>query len=393
MMQRRRVLVFRKDLLPVSETFIPSQIAAFRGWTPILAGFQRVPGIDVDVFAPEILFDTARPAERVALRRDQFLPYLRVPGRRALRLVRRLGPDLIHAHFGYDAVLVADAAKACGVPLVVTLHGTDVLRDWPRWAGGDDGFFFRFYPAKMRALFADPRVHFIAVSEALRQAAIRQGAPPHRLHLGYTGIDVERFAAIDRRAAAHPTVLFVGRLVAFKGCEILVRAMADVQRMVPGARLIVAGEGPLRPALESLAASLGVAARFLGRVDQARVAELLGEATAFCLPSLTEDDGVFEAFGMVMLEAQAAGVPVVTSAKAGGEGIVDGETGFLFAERDVIALAGRLAALCANPDRAAAMGRAARDHVRAHFDVRDCSRGIERIYDRIAEDRPGRMEE
>jgi len=355
----------------------------------MLAGFQRVPGIDVAPLAPAVLFEPARAAERLALRRDQFLPYLHQPGRRTLRLLRRLAPDLVHAHFGYDAVLVADAARACGVPLVVTLHGTDVLRDWRRWASGDEGFFFRFYPAKMRALFADPQVHFIAVSEALRQAAIRQGAPAQRLHLAYTGIDVERFAPVERRRQGPPTVLFVGRLVAFKGCEVLVRAMAEVQRRVPEARLVVAGEGPLRPELEALAASLGVTAAFLGQVDQPGVVRLLGEAAAFCLPSLTEKDGVFEAFGMVMLEAQAAGVPVVTSARAGAEAIVDGTTGYLFPERDVAALATILEGLCAEPGRAAAMGAAASEHVRARFDVRDCSRAVEDIYDAVAQRRPG----
>ena len=383
-MPQRRVLVFRKDLLPVSETFIPAQIAACRRWTPLLAGFQRVPGIDVDALAPDLLFDPARAADRLALRRDQFLPYLGTPGRRTLRLVRALAPDLVHAHFGYDAVLVADAARACRIPLLVTLHGTDVLRDWRGWASGDDGLFFRFYPRKMQALFRDPHVHFIAVSEALRQAAIRQGAPAERLHLAYTGIDTARFAAVQRSAQAPPTILFVGRLVAFKGCEILIRAMAQVRRTVPEARLVVAGEGPLRAELEALAASLGVAASFVGRVDQPRVAELLGQATAFCLPSLTEADGVFEAFGMVMLEAQAAGVPVVTSAKAGAEAVVDGETGHVFAERDVAGLAAILARLCADTGQAARLGSAARAHVRARFDVRDCTRVVEDLYDRVA---------
>ena len=380
----KHVLVFRKDLLPISETFVPAQITGYRRWQVTLAGFQHVPGINVDYLDPAVLFDAASLAERLFLKRDQFLPYAGVAGRRALSLVRRLRPELIHAHFGYDAVLVADAARACGLPLIVTLHGTDVLRDWRGWASGDEGFFFRFYPAKMRRLFADRHVHFIAVSEALRRAAIAQGAPAERTHLAYTGIAPAPFLAVERQAGGPPSVLFVGRLVAFKGAEILIRAMATVQAAVPDVQLVVAGDGPLRAELETLAAGLGVRARFAGRIDQAEVRRMLGQATAFCLPSLTEADGVFEAFGMVMLEAQAAGVPVVTSAKAGPEAVIDGETGFLFPERDVAALARHLTALCGDRARGAAMGEAGRAHVRARFDVAKCSAAVERIYDRVS---------
>lgn len=382
-MNGRRVLVFRKDLLPISETFIPAQVRGYRRWAPTLAGFQRVPGINPASLDAAVLFDAGRPSERVLLKRDQFLPYLGIAGFRVLRLLERLRPDIVHAHFGYDAVLIADAARRCGIPLVVTLHGTDILRDWQGWASGDEGFFFRFYPAKMRRLFTDEQTHFIAVSDALRRAAIKQGAPADRLHLAYTGVALDDFAAVQHGPDRTPTVLFVGRLVGFKGCEVLVRAMAQVQAVVPGVQAVVAGDGPLRGELEKLASNLKANVRFAGRVDQGEVRRLLGEATVFCLPSLTEPDGVFEAFGMVMLEAQAAGVPVVTSAKAGPEAVIDGKTGLLFAERDVDGLARQLIELCTDPSRCAAMGEAGRMHVADRYDVRRCSEAIEAIYDRI----------
>ena len=383
-MARRRVTVFRKDILPVSETFIPAQVEACRHWVPTLMGFQRVPGLDPRQLDQVILYDAVRLSERVALKRDQFLPYANVPGRRVLTALKRTRPELVHAHFGYDAVLVADATRRLGVPLVVTLHGTDVLRDWRAWASGRDGFFFRFYPAKIKRLFADPNVHFIAVSEVLREAAIRNGAPEERTRVIYTGIRPERFFRIERHPPRQPSVLFIGRLVEFKGCEYLVRALAEAKTRVPNVRLIVAGDGPLRAKLEALASTLNVDAEFLGSVAPAQIERLMGQTSIFCLPSITDRDGGFEAFGMVMLEAQAAGVPLITSAAAGREAVIQGETGFVVPPANIPALAAVLADLLEAPtERLAAMGDAGRIHIARQFDVATCVQELEGYYDDI----------
>src|SRR5262249_5000697 len=145
--------------------------------------------------------------------------YWGLTSRRCRDTVRRLGPRIIHAHFGYDAVLVYDIARMLNVPLVVTLHGSDITRDRAHWRSGSEGYFFRRYPDKLTAMFADSNVHFIAISQAVRATAIERGAPPERTHLFYTGVNCAFFAPAGRPVPERQNVLFVGRLVEIKGCE------------------------------------------------------------------------------------------------------------------------------------------------------------------------------
>jgi glycosyltransferase involved in cell wall biosynthesis len=109
-------------------------------------------------------------------------------------------------------------------------------------------------------------------------------------------------------------------------------------------------------------------------------------ARLLCLPSITAANGDAEGLPIVILEAQASGTPVVTSARGGAtEGIVDGETGLAFAEGDVDALAGHLRRLLRDDAMADAFAAAGPEHIARHFDIRNCSRRLERIYDRIVE--------
>ena len=376
------VLVFRKDLLPLSETFIVDQIASYASWSGVLLGFRRVQGIDVDALKPLLATSLGGPIGATYLKVLQHGQYFGLRSRRLAAIIRRIGARLVHAHFGYDAILISDVVAGLGLPLCVTLHGTDILTREEVWASGEKGRFFKRYPGKLAALLKAENTHIICVSEALRAAALAKGAPPARTHVFYTGIDPSRFApALERRPASE--ILFVGRLVAFKGVEFLVRAMSIIVQQHPDARLTVIGDGPQRVMLEQLAASLEIDVLFLGALPAARVAEAMSTASIFCLPSVTDDEGNFEAFGMVMLEAQACGLPVVTSARAGREAILDGVTGFLFPERDVEALADLIVRLIADEDLFVRMGRAAQSHVAQTFDVRTCTAKIEAFYDAL----------
>jgi glycosyltransferase involved in cell wall biosynthesis len=101
------------------------------------------------------------------------------------------------------------------------------------------------------------------------------------------------------------------------------------------------------------------------------------------LPSVTASNGDAEGLPTVLLEAQACGVPVVTSALGGKEGVVDGVTGFIFPEKDVKALANRLCDLLGNDDLVARMSAAGPEHVRQNFDILKCTSLIEAYYDEI----------
>lgn len=153
------------------------------------------------------------------------------------------------------------------------------------------------------------------------------------------------------------TVLFLGRLVPIKGVDVLIEALGGATGMT----LLVAGDGPERVRLETLAERHGVRARFLGAVDPARRAELLAAADAFALPSRVLADGRHEGLPVALLEAMAAGSPVVATRTGGVPEVVeDGVSGLLVQPDDARALRAALEHLARSPVLCRALGDAAR---------------------------------
>jgi glycosyltransferase involved in cell wall biosynthesis len=166
----------------------------------------------------------------------------------------------------------------------------------------------------------------------------------------------------------------------------LVRAVAVVRRERPGLRLVVAGDGPQRTALEAEAERLGLggAARFLG--ERADVPELLAAMNLVVHPS--ESEGLPNA----VLEAMASGLPVIAAAIPGIDELVrDGETGVLVTPRDVAGLARTIGVLLDQPELAVKLGLAAQALVARQFDVATMVRRFEDVYERHFPGRPSRL--
>lgn len=385
-MSARRVAIYRTSLLPRSETFVAEQARALARFRPLLMGRHAEEGGLAIADLPSVTaFDRARPTGRALERVDGFLERRLGHSPRTLQLLARAAPDLVHAHFGTDAARVWPAASALLLPLVVTLHGYDITIDERVWRA-HPGAHERAYPDRLRALAAAPAVHFVAVSEAMRQKAIARGIPSDKVTVSYIGVDVARFRPSGLPLAARRrAVLFVGRLVEKKGVAYLIDAFARVQAAIPDAELIILGDGPLRAELDARAARQAVHASFLGGKDSAGVAHQLAEARVFCLPSVVAASGDGEGLGIALLEAQAAGVPVVTSAQGGrDEAIRHGQTGFAFRERDVATLAHHLTQLLSDDALCARLGAAARTFVCTHFDLARCTDRLEDVYERAA---------
>lgn len=382
--QPKKVIIFRKDLLPLSETFILDQFMSYSGWEPHLAGYRFCQGIDM-TGVPAFTLEgcVQRPFRSIYLKAFQHLQYLGIWSPAFKRYVEKLGAKIIHAHFGYDAILVYDIARALKIPLVVTLHGSDILFRPEVWETGEAGFFFRCYPKKLEALFKDERVFFIAVSNALRKGALERGVPAHRCVVRYTGSNHHYFVPAATPASSSNRVLFVGRLSEFKGCEYLLRAMSITQRKVPSAELVVIGDGPEKSRLMSMSEDFNLNASFLGALPRDQVKDWMTKSSVFCLPSITESTQSFETFGMVILEAQFCGLPVVTSARGGSESIVHNKTGFVFEEKDYEFLAKYIVALLTDKELQNGFSNEGRQHVLANFTLDACTRRIEEYYDEI----------
>jgi glycosyltransferase involved in cell wall biosynthesis len=177
----------------------------------------------------------------------------------------------------------------------------------------------------------------------------------------------------------------VGRLVAKKGLDAVLRAFAMVRSARPDAELHIVGDGPLRRLLpRSGQHSDGVI--WHGAQTPDRVRQIMEGARLLTLPSRQVDDGDAEGFGLVLIEAQALGIPVVTSDRGGTlEAVLPGVTGLAVDPTSATALADAFLQLLNDPQRAASMGTSARLWVQENFDIRQQARALERIYDELSQ--------
>ncbi len=182
-------------------------------------------------------------------------------------------------------------------------------------------------------------------------------------------------------------VLTVGRLVEKKGIEVSIRAVAEVVRRNKDVVYQIVGDGELRSAIEKLIDKLGVrhCVRLLGWKTQAELREIFADSHIFMLASVTAKDGDREGQGLVLQEAQAMGLPVLTTKHNGiPEGVLDGRTGYLVPEGDVEALADKLANLVDHPESWERMGREGRTFVEQGFDIEALNDRLVAIYKRLA---------
>lgn len=296
------------------------------------------------------------------------------PGKLA-RFVARLRaerPAVFHAHLYWPLACKFEllAAAVARVPAVVATEHSFVEEPARR-------------SIALQRLLSPCVDRYIAVSDDLAGRLSRTfGFPGSKLTVVPNGISLERFGkppdpALRReldQGTGRPVVLTIARLDAAKGLDHLLDAAARV----PGALFVVAGEGPLRSALEARAQQPGLAdrVRFLGqRWD---VPDLLGAADLFVLPSLSEG------LPLTVLEAMAAGTPVVATAVGGtSEAVVHGETGLLVPPADADALAGAIRTLLADRERGEQLAAAARERIRERFSAEAMVRRITGIYEDV----------
>jgi glycosyltransferase involved in cell wall biosynthesis len=362
--ERPVVAIYRSPLFNASESFVQAHAAGLTRYQPLLVGLE-----DKGNARPELhdrLVTAASAGEATAFR------LLGTAG--LAERLRPAAPRLVHAHFATDGLLALPLARALGVPLVTTFHGYDIGRSRLAMLASGRLSWMR-YALRRRRLIERGDL-FLAVSDAVRTGALAQGYPADRTRTHYLGVDLSRFAG---GAMPEPgLVLHVGRLVEKKGTAVLIAAMARL----PEARLIVIGDGPLRGALERQATALGGRVRFLGALPSDEVAGWMSRAWLLAAPSVTARDGDAEGLPTVIAEAAAAALPTVGTRHAGiPEAVVDGETGFLAAERDVEGLAARIAELLGSRLLRDRMGEAARRLAAARFDGARQSAQLEEIYD------------
>ncbi len=303
----------------------------------------------------------------------------------ASRVLAALGDrvEVLHAHQLLSPATVAlVAAGLRGTPFVVTAHASGAV--------GDVAALARQGPlgrARLRALRRLARA-FVAVSAPIRDELARAGIPAARIRSIPNGVDTRRFVPADpperrraRRALALPpvpVVLYAGRLSPEKGVDVLIDGWAEARRRGALGTLCLVGDGPERQALAQRARDHGIlgAVRFAGATDD--VSPWLRAADVFALPSREEG------LSLALLEAMASGLPVVAS-HVGGTPDAAGGTAVLVPPGDPRAIADALAAMLDDPERAGALGEAARRRALARFDIGQVARRHRELYREAAE--------
>jgi glycosyltransferase involved in cell wall biosynthesis len=289
--------------------------------------------------------------------------------------------SVILVHYLDFALRFEQVWKQIDKPLFVHPHGYDTQWNYRRRDPPHEPYFPPEYPAAVRRL--SERAILIANSGSVRERLLDIGVPGDRVVLQYYGIPSPAACPVHSDRSRGVQVLYLGRLVDCKGPGLVIQAFERACADGLDGHLTLAGDGPLRGSCEELVRRSPVAdrTRMIGAVDAATANRLRAEADVFtahnCRGPITRQE---ESFGVAVVEAMAAGLPVVTG-RSGGvrETVVDGETGFLVEPGDVDAHAAALLRLAQEPDLRHRMGTAGWRRAREMFDCGRRSAELRRL--------------
>lgn len=278
--------------------------------------------------------------------------------------------DAVLAEYGTLGMRACAACSQANIPCVVHFHGHDA---------SNKNTLKRHAEAYQKMFRQADR--FIAVSQVMRRRLIDMGAPPQRCFVNPCGVAIPD-GNPGTPETSEPVFLAVGRFVKKKAPNLTLQAFALARRQAPDMRLVMTGKGELQEACKVLAQELGVgeAVSFPGVVSREVVAALMRTSRAFVQHSVTAASGDSEGMPVAILEAGAAGLPVIATRHAGiPEAVLERENGFLVEEGDVAGMAQAMLHLAKDPELAGRLGRNYRQRVAAHFSREKSIQGLRNI--------------
>ncbi len=286
--------------------------------------------------------------------------------------------DIIHCHFGIPGKNTAILREIGAIKgkLITSFHGADV----------------HSYPGIFGANLYDPLFErgdlYTANTTYTKESVMKLGCPPDKIEILPVGLNPALYPFSERILQENQPIkiITVGRLVEKKGIGYSIRAVAKVIQDHPNIIYRIVGDGELREPLKQLILELGVSDKIqlLGWMTQEEVRQLYADSHLFILASVTASNGDREGQGLVLQEAQAMGLPVLSTLHNGiPDGVLEGKSGFLVPEKDVEALAERLTYLVKNPEKWSEMGRIGREFVEQNYDINVLNNQLVKIYENL----------
>ena len=379
-----KVLIFNRAFFYISETFIYKQVVGLPA------------DIQTDLLAFEITNEDVFPTrnrkfkvKRIANTADRLLTGIRkhlfnvryklgVFAYFAVKkILRQEKYDLVHAHFGFNALLIYPLARIFKIPLVVTFHGVDASPEM---------LTQKEYRKRIRKML-DYAGAVIIVSPHMKET-LDLSNHAEKIHLIPCGADPLEFNRSERlNDIGSVTILHSGRLVSKKGVPDLVRIFSLLSHQYTHARLFIVGDGPeleLSRQLSDDARSESI--QFFGARPHEEVKKIMAEADIFVLNSRVDDKGDMEGVPVSLLEAMSMRLAVISTRHAGIPYVIaDNDNGLLVDEKDNIGLTAALEKLIRDAELRNRLGNAARQTILNRFTIDEANRKIYNVYTEVAD--------
>lgn len=376
-----RILIFVRNFLPYSETFIHNQISMMPDNVEVFVlclkrkNKERFPFKNVyclkKITIVTLLIHIAGLIKSIDKERLLCSWY----AKKIEKIVNKLRIDLLHIHFGSNLFQYHNAFLKLTIPILVTFHGYDATVKMK-----DDR-----YRSKLVEAFNKVNVYGIAVSKAIKDSLCRAGLDGKKINLHYIGIDCSLFIRKERFLLNEQEIklIQVGRFVQKKGHEYTVSVLEKLFSSGIKAHVYFIGNGPLMPNIVGMVQkkNLTGSVSFLGVLNSDEVKEKLSEADIFVQPSITADNGDQEGLPISIMEAMAIGLPVVSTYHSGIPEIVrNGVDGYLFEEKDVD---GYYQAIRSTIDNYCMFNESRMDYVLNTIDIRKNGKSLSDLYHKI----------
>lgn len=350
-----RVMVYRRNYLQKSETFIYQQLVGHRlVQTAVLTKHKPV---NLRQFPFHPIF--------VKKRFTRLVPWL-----------KKKKVKCLHARFGTAGVELLPYARKAKLPLIVSFHGFDATKLAKQ---------SKRYRQQLKKVFRYAKAVTV-VSEHMKRQVIRLGCPPEKITLIRSGINLRNFPYMPQTLSGKQgtfRLLSVGRLTEKKGMDTLIKAFRRLHKKHPQVSLTIVGDGEERVRLKKMVRKYGLKKqiRFTGALPHGQVREQMAKCDAFVIACKTAKDGNQEGIPNVLMEAMATGRPVISTYHAGiPELIQNGVSGYLVSENASKQLAEAMEKVMNNPEQLPAMTDLARKRVEERHDIEKQRQLLEHLY-------------